>query len=73
MKIHTTKIYNEDLQLNPGVAAIVEKKLLVGTATLPLEIIGVQMEGKQRSTALDFINAYKELLTSNTFTAAPQS
>ncbi|MCB9226327.1 MAG: methionyl-tRNA formyltransferase [Chitinophagales bacterium] len=65
VKIHTTKLYKENLNLKPGKATIVNKKLLVGTGTLPIEIIGLQMEGKKRSTALDFINAYKEELENN--------
>ena len=70
VKIHTTKMYSEEHQLSPGEAQVVEKKLLVGTGTSPLEIIGLQMEGKKRSTALDFINAYQDLISSNKFTSS---
>lgn len=67
VKIHTTKMSANELQLEPGVSLIIEKKLFIGTATTPLEIIGIQMEGKKRSTALDVLNAYKELLVGNKF------
>ena len=67
VKVHTSKIYPDKLHLNPGEIKIEAKKLLVGTSTNPLEIIGLQMEGKKRSSALDFINAYQEVLATNTF------
>jgi methionyl-tRNA formyltransferase len=69
IKINTTRIYALDLLLSPGEAKVIEKKLLVGTGTNPIEIIGLQMEGKKRSIALDFINAYQELIASSKFTS----
>jgi methionyl-tRNA formyltransferase len=67
VKIHSTKIYPEALHLNPGETCVFEKRLLVGTGSKPIEIIGLQMEGKKRSTALDFINAYQDLIASKKF------
>jgi methionyl-tRNA formyltransferase len=67
VKLHTTKLSVTELQLEAGTPSIFEKRLFVGTATIALEIIGLQMEGKKRSSALDFINAYQELLSENNF------
>jgi methionyl-tRNA formyltransferase len=67
VKLHTTKLSVTELQLEAGTPSIFEKRLFVGTATVALEIIGLQMEGKKRSSALDFINAYQELLSENNF------
>lgn len=60
VKIHTSKVSESDLCLKPGEIGIEDKKLFVGTASQALQIIGLQMEGKKRSTALDFMNAYQE-------------
>lgn len=62
VKVHTTRVSKETIRLHPGKIQVMDKKLLVGTGTGPLEIIGLQMEGKKRSTALDFINAYQDLM-----------
>ncbi|MFT4969664.1 MAG: methionyl-tRNA formyltransferase [Chitinophagales bacterium] len=67
IKVQTTKLEEESLNLNPGEIAIEDKKLFVGTGSKSLQIIGLQMEGKKRSTALDFINAYKEELVNQSF------
>lgn len=67
VKVHTSKIYEGPSQLTPGALLVLDKKLLVGTATTPLEIIGLQMEGKKRGSALDFINAYKEIIEGSSF------
>ncbi len=67
IKLHTSKLPEESVTLRAGEIKVVEKKLLVGTGTKALQLIGVQMEGKKRSTALDFINAYQEDLTNGVF------
>ncbi len=71
VKLHTSKLYvsEETVSLQPSEIKVIEKKLLVGTSTTPLEIIGLQMEGKKRGSALDFINAYRELIEGNRFNA----
>lgn len=68
IKIHTTKLSTEDYKLQPGEIKLVEKSLFSGTGTGAIQIIGLQMEGKKRSTASDFINAYKNELENQFFT-----
>ena len=58
VKIHTTKLCASNENLKPGEIRVGDKKLLVGTGSRPIQIIGLQMEGKKRSSALDFVNAY---------------
>lgn len=58
VKIHTSKFVGEDLTLQTGEIKVDGKTLWVGTGSKPIQIIGLQMEGKKRSTASDFINAY---------------
>lgn len=67
IKIQSSLQSHVNFTLEPGVTKIEDKKLFVGTGTTPLEITELQMEGKQRSKATDFINAYKEELK-NKFT-----
>ncbi|MCB9255845.1 MAG: methionyl-tRNA formyltransferase [Chitinophagales bacterium] len=62
VKIHTTKISSESFPLKAGEIKVKDKKLFVGTGKGLLEIIGLQMEGKKRCSALDFINAYQDIL-----------
>lgn len=58
VKIHTSKLSGEILNLTPGEIKTGNKILWVGTGSHAIQIIGLQMEGKKRSTARDFINAY---------------
>lgn len=58
VKIHTSKLSELQENLKPGEIKVADKKLLVGTGTTTIQIIGIQMEGKKRSSATDFINAY---------------
>lgn len=67
IKIHTSKLTTQTKNLQAGQIKIEEKQLIVGTGSLPIQIIGLQMEGKKRSTALDFINAYQKELENNFF------
>lgn len=70
VKIHSSILNNVAFALNPAEIKIENKKLYIGTTTNPIEIIQLQMEGKQRSNASDFINAYKEELENNFFRQA---
>lgn len=65
IKIHGSLLNEVDFKLNPRESEVENKKLFVGTGTVPLEITILQMEGKQKSKAIDFINAYKEELEQN--------
>ena len=55
IKILSSKI-SKDINLSPGVILTKEKRLYVGTSTEPLEITEVQVEGKNKMNASDFIN-----------------
>ena len=67
IKVHTSKCSETNDNLRPGEVKIIEKKLLVGTESTSIQLIGLQMEGKKRATALDFMNAYKEELENSSF------
>lgn len=62
VKIFTTKLSSANFQLKSGEIKVADKKLFVGTGTTPIEIIGLQMAGRKRGSALDFINAYRDLV-----------
>ncbi len=62
IKIHNSLLNEVNFKLKPGESKVESKKLFVGTGTTPIEITALQMEGKQKSNAIDFINAYKEEL-----------
>lgn len=69
VKIYTSKLSADGPSLVPGKLAVLNKKLWVGTGTQALEIIGLQMEGKKRGSALDFINAYQEMIKTQSFSS----
>tara|TARA_B110000483_G_scaffold143735_1_gene171638 strand:+ start:3316 stop:4263 length:948 start_codon:yes stop_codon:yes gene_type:complete len=68
IKIHTSKLIDSEQTLKPGEISIANKQLLVGTGSQPIQLIGLQMEGKKRSSANDFINAYLQEEGSYNFT-----
>jgi methionyl-tRNA formyltransferase len=68
IKIHSSKLIDSEQTLKPGEITIANKQLLVGTGSQPIQLIGLQMEGKQRSSANDFINAYLQEEGSYNFT-----
>lgn len=57
LKIFKTKIM-PDNALRPGEIAVVGKRLFIGTNTATLELLEVQMEGKKRMSAQDFLNGF---------------
>lgn len=65
IKIHGSLLTEVNFKLKPRESKVENKKLFIGTGTTPIEITVLQMEGKQKSRAIDFINAYKEELEQN--------
>ena len=60
-KIHVAKLVNEDLDLKPGEIKVLDNHLLVGTGSVPLELFQVQIEGKGRQFAANFLNGHSDL------------
>ncbi|SDD49488.1 methionyl-tRNA formyltransferase [Algoriphagus faecimaris] len=59
-KFYKTKISDEKKKLEPGEFWSDEKKsFLIGTGTTPLEILELQLEGKKRMKAEDFLRGYQ--------------
>lgn len=68
IKIHESRLSSIKQEIKPGEIKVIDKKIFVGTADYPIEITQLQMEGKKRSHASDFINAYSNLLNNHSFT-----
>ncbi len=56
VKIYKTKLTGIASEKSPGTLIINNKQLLVSTIDNELEILELQLEGKKRSSAADFIN-----------------
>ncbi len=56
---HTTKMHDVSVQLSPGAMWAEKNKLLVGTGEGVLSLDVLQMAGKKRMTARDFLNGFK--------------
>lgn len=65
VKIHQLTI--SDKKLDPGIIAIENSALYVGTSTMALQITSLQPEGKAAMTAESFINGYKQELENTRF------
>lgn len=65
LKIFRSRICPTEPELLPGVWHISndEKRLFVGTATAPIEILEVQREGKKRMSAEEFLRGSSKLFT----------
>ena len=58
LKIFSSKICENELKLKPGEFKI-DKSILVGTNTHPLELLEIQLEGKKRMPAKEFLLGYR--------------
>lgn len=70
-KIHEARLQNdfEDLHKEPGTIVLLNRKrMLVCTADKPLEILSLQIEGKKKITADEFIRGYEKYLNHARFT-----
>lgn len=47
--------------LEPGQASIIEKRLFIGTGSDPIEVVELQLEGKQKTSAKSFIQGHAEI------------
>jgi len=56
VKIFSSMLTHTNSESEPGTVIIDNKKLFVCTADNLIEILELQMEGKKRISALDFIN-----------------
>lgn len=59
LKIFRTSQFSMQMNSTPGLLAFVNKKLLAQSADGEIEILEVQLAGKKRMSARDFINGYK--------------
>jgi methionyl-tRNA formyltransferase len=59
LKIFKAQIATDLPSLEPGQFSI-EKTILVGTKTHPLELLEIQLEGKKRMMVKDFLLGYRE-------------
>ena len=59
LKIWRSRIHSSTHYDVPGMLKIKDKMLLVQTGQGELELLEVQMAGKRRMNARDFINGYK--------------
>lgn len=57
LKIFKTKIIPERI-LKPGAILVSDKRLFIGTNDAALELLELQMEGKKRMSAQDFLNGF---------------
>ena len=54
LKIHEATIARDAAPLGPGEVALVERRVLVGTGSVPIELIRVQPAGKTAMAAADW-------------------
>jgi methionyl-tRNA formyltransferase len=66
LQVHRAQIFAQSVQLTPGEVAVEGARLLVGCgkdqngdAEAALELLEIQLEGKRRMTAPEFINGYR--------------
>lgn len=61
LKIHKASLTLNKVPLSPGEVSIEEDNLYVGTGTDPLEIHELQLEGKKRMQAQEFLKGYRHI------------
>jgi len=59
-RLKLLQIKPTDLKLKSGLVKIKDEKLYIGTKNKSIEILELQLEGKQKMTARQFINGYKK-------------
>jgi methionyl-tRNA formyltransferase len=59
MKFLRAKVTQENIKLESGEFAIINKKLLLGCADGAIEILELQPEGKKAMSVVDFLNGYR--------------
>ncbi len=60
LQVHRAETVQHTGELSPGIIAVNAARLLVGCGQgTVLELIEVQIEGKRRMTAQEFINGYR--------------
>lgn len=58
-KIYEAQPAADAHRMEPGNCAVQGQKLLVGTATVPLEILNLQVQGKKRLSTAEFLRGYR--------------
>lgn len=66
-KVKKSDIIECSSQIKPGSVLNIKKKLIVQTKTKPLEILELQVSGKKRMLAKDFLNGQKIITTNSVF------
>lgn len=61
IKIHSIKL-NQNSKITAGQIKIENNQILIGTTTNSLELLEIQMEGKQKQDSKSFINGYRTIL-----------
>jgi methionyl-tRNA formyltransferase len=59
LKIFRTAIIESSIPLQPGTLHVSENRLIIGTGKGTLEILELQLEGKKRVTAREFLNGHQ--------------
>lgn len=59
LKIHSVALTQRD-HIDPGLVDMEDRRLFVGTSSSPLEILELQLEGKQRIDAKTFLNGHQD-------------
>ena len=57
LKVHIPE--GLSIKINPGEILVKDKKLYVGTGSIPIEVLILKPSGKKELTALEFINGYR--------------
>ncbi len=59
LKIFKGRIFSDSTECAPGTIFVREKKIIVQASDGQLELIEVQLSGKKRMSANEFINGYR--------------
>lgn len=58
LKIYNCLISNDTIELKPGEVKVLDKRILIGTKSKPLEITDLQLAGKKRMLAKELLNGF---------------
>tara|TARA_B100001109_G_scaffold255398_1_gene258250 strand:+ start:1794 stop:2759 length:966 start_codon:yes stop_codon:yes gene_type:complete len=58
LKIFNCLISNDTIELKPGEVKVLDKRILIGTKSKPLEITDLQLAGKKRMLAKELLNGF---------------
>ncbi|MFH1947431.1 MAG: methionyl-tRNA formyltransferase [Candidatus Magasanikbacteria bacterium] len=66
-RLKLLKIKKSDLKIKPGVVKIENDNMYIGTHKNSIEILELQLEGKQKMTAEQFVNGYKNIINNKLY------